>query len=143
MTILKRFAPHILLAGDVLSLLIFTYIGERDHELLDGENPLFRLLLVTFAFALPWVVAGWVLGAFPRGEALTARSLLLRSVNTWLVAVPLGVLVRAYLLGLQVIVRSFVVAGLVFIGLFLLGWRLAFVLIWLWLERRAREPKPA
>ncbi len=134
---LRRYTPFILLAGDVLALLLFVAVGQRDHDLVDVANPLGRLLLVTASFAAPWAIAGWLLGAFPRGEAVSARTLLARSLNTWLVAAPLGVLVRAYLLGLVVVTRMFLVAGLAFGGLFLFTWRAAFLLVWNWLDRRA------
>ena len=133
----RRYTPFILLAGDVLALLLFVAVGQRDHDLVDAANPLGRLLLVTASFVAPWAIAGWLLGAFPRSEAVSARMLLARSLNTWLVAAPLGVLVRAYLLGLVVVTRMFLVAGLAFGGLFLFIWRAAFLLVWSWLGRRA------
>lgn len=130
LSIHQRFIPLILLAGDLLVLLIFTYIGQRNHDLIDPRHPILGLLLTTGEFALPWAVAGWLLGAFPGGDSLTIRPLLTRSLNAWLVAAPLGLLLRAYILGRAVIPTTFFSITLGLGGAFILGWRLAFALIW-------------
>lgn len=130
LSIPQRFMPLILLAGDLLVLLIFTYIGQRTHNLIDPRHPILGLLLTTGEFALPWAVVGWVLGAFPGDDSLTIRPLLARSLNAWLVAAPLGLLLRAYILGRAVIPTSFFSVTLGLGGAFILGWRLAFTLIW-------------
>lgn len=127
---MPRFTPWILLAGDLIALFLFTYIGQRQHGLLAERQPLPGLLLTTGILAAPWVVAGWALGAFPRRGPLAVRSLLGRSLNAWLVAGPLAVLLRAYVLGRAVIPTTFVAVALGLGGAFLLGWRLVWALLW-------------
>lgn len=127
---LKRHTAWIVLTGDGLALLAFVAVGQRDHALVEAANPLGRLMLVTACFVFPWVVAGWRLGAFPAGDRVTARALFAHGLNTWLVAAPLGMLLRAFALGSVVIARAFILVGLGFGGLFLLAWRLIFW--WLW-----------
>ena len=127
---LKRFTPLLILLGDLIALLLFVYIGQRDHGLIDAENPLQGLLWASWAFALAWVIAAALLRALPDAATLSARALLANGLNAWLVAAPLGVLLRAYFLGRAVIPTSFLAATLAFGGLFVLGWRLLFVLLW-------------
>ena len=127
---LKRFTPLLILLGDLIALLLFVYIGQRDHGLVDAESPLQGLLGASWAFALAWVIAAALLRALPDAATLSGRALLANGLNAWLVAAPLGVLLRAYFLGRAVIPTSFLAATLAFGGLFVLGWRLLFVLLW-------------
>jgi len=136
----KYSAPLILLAGDLLAMILFIFFGQREHELINAANPIWGVLYSSAIFALPWAIAGWLLGAFPRADSLTARSLLTRSLNTWLVAAPLGLLLRSYALGRAVVPTAFITAALAFGGLFVLGWRIAFVVIWSLIARRNRAP---
>ncbi|MBI3176467.1 MAG: DUF3054 domain-containing protein [Chloroflexi bacterium] len=113
----------ILPAGDFAALTVFVFIGQRNHETLDA----LQLLLNVAAFGVPWVVAAWLVGAFrgdreghPYGRAFMARSL-----NAWLIAAPLGVILRALALGRAVIPTPFALVTLGLGGAFVLGWRLA------------------
>ncbi len=112
-----------------MAVALFVIVGQRDHNLINEANPVLGVLLTTVEFAGPWVVAAWLLGALPRGPGLTTRTLLLRSLNAWLVAAPLGVMLRSFFLA-RAIPAGFMLAALGFGGLFLLGWRLAFGLAW-------------
>ncbi|MBI3360256.1 MAG: DUF3054 domain-containing protein [Chloroflexi bacterium] len=133
---LSRFAPLILIAGDLLVLLLFIFAGQREHDLTDPVHPILGVLLTTGEFAVAWLVAGWLLGAFPKmgGEPedrpYGVRSLLGRSLNAWLVAAPQGVLIRAFFLKRAVIPTVFLGVTLGLGGMFLLGWRLVFALAW-------------
>jgi hypothetical protein len=135
-----RFTPLILLVGDLIAVVVFVVVGQRDHNLVNEANPALGVLLTTGEFALPWAVAGWLLGAFPRGdwETIKVAPTLARSLNTWLVSAPIGVLVRSYVLGRVVIPTVFLVATLGFGGLFVLGWRVVFALVWWRLDRNPR-----
>lgn len=125
---MRRFSV-LLIAGDVLALFLFVFIGQSNHELLDPAQPVAGLLLTTGVLALPWMIAGRWLGAFPGAAPSSVRTLMARSLNAWLVAAPLGLLLRAYVLGRAVIPTAFILAALGFGGAILLGWRLAFALI--------------
>jgi hypothetical protein len=138
-----RFAPLILLVGDLIAIVVFVVIGQRDHNLVNEGNPVLGVLITTAEFAVPWAVAGWLLGAFPRSDKLTVRSLLTRSLNTWLVAAPIGILIRSFALGRDVIPMMFLVAALGFGGTFVLGWRAVFAVVWWWVGRKEVSPRPA
>ena len=137
---LSPLAPLILLAGDVLILLAFVIVGQRDHNLVDPVHPVLGVLARTAEFAGPWLIAGWLLGAFKGPGDHEGRpyvvSLLARSLNAWLVAAPLGILARAFDLGHVTVIRIFMVITLSLGGALLLGWRLAFALIWGRLARK-------
>lgn len=124
----------ILLAGDLAALTVFVYIGQRNHETLDA----LRLLLNVAAFGVPWVVAAWLVGAFRgyTGEEESGHEgrpygwmFMTRSLNAWLIAAPLGVILRALVLGRAVIPTAFALVTLGLGGAFVLGWRLAFGLL--------------
>jgi len=127
---LKRFTPLLIVLGDLIALLLFVYIGQRDHGLVDAANQIQGLVWAGWAFALTWVIAAVLLRALPNAATLSARSLLANGLNAWLVAAPLGVLLRAYFLGRAVIPTSFLAATLGFGGLFVLGWRVFCLLLW-------------
>ena len=134
------FGSWLLAAGDVLALLLFVSVGQRDHDLVNPRFPLVGALGMTALFALPWLAAAWRLGALTRAEPRAALlSFLGRALNAWLVAAPLGVLLRSLVLRRAVIPVSFLLAALAFGGLFLLAWRAAF---WLAHGYAARQKQP-
>ena len=132
----------ILIAGDLLILIGFVFAGQREHNLTDSSNPLWRLALVAGAFAGPWLIAGWLLGAF-RLPAAGERGIrpysafLARGLNSWLVAAPLGALLRAFAIHEVIIVVIFLVVTLSLGGALLIAWRLAFALMWGRMKRSA------
>ena len=120
----------ILLAGDLVALMLFVYVGQRDHGTVNDAWPLLGILLSSWEFALLWIVAGWPLGAFPPAEEWTTRVLLTRPLLTWLVAAPLGLLLRALVLERLVIQTLFFAATLGFGIIFLFVWRMLFIFGW-------------
>lgn len=138
MTLRQNWQALLFIAGDLLALLAFVYIGQRDHGLVDAANPLWGVLWTAAPFALVWLPVGIWLDIFPRGVPVNPRSLLIRSLNAWLAAAPLGVVLRAFLLGRAVIPTSFLVATLGFGGLFVLGWRAIALVVWgMYVRRQA------
>ncbi len=135
-----RFVPFILLTGDVIALLLFVFAGQRDHELVDPNQPVVGVILAALPFLPAWIVAGAWLGAF-RFELDDHKgrpyAFLGRALNAWLVAAPIGIVLRALILGRAVIPTPFVIAATGFGGLFLLAWRVVFALGWRLLKNRA------
>lgn len=123
-----------LLAGDWLALALFVFLGQIDHDLL-GTYGLSRLLTTTIQLALPWTIIAPIMGAYRLGPDARRRSFLGRSLNAWLVAAPIALLLRAWLQGRTTIVVDFFLVTLGLGGGFLLGWR---VILLLWVSREQR-----
>ncbi|MEM9777922.1 MAG: DUF3054 domain-containing protein [Chloroflexota bacterium] len=119
----------VLIAGDLIALLLFVFIGQIQHGLLDDANPLLNVLNTAWIFALVWLIVGWFVGAFPSDEmAFTRRNLIDKSLNAWLITTLIGVVIRAFWIDSAVIFRSFAIATVVFGLLFLWAWRIPFLL---------------
>lgn len=137
MTVVRRRPRLVLLLGDLVMVALFVYIGQRDHDLVDAVNPVWGVLQSTLVFAVPWALAGWWLGAFPKAEAYAPRAFFSGSLNAWLVTTLLGLLLRSAVLNRAVLPTVFVWATLGFGALFVLGWRVVFAGLWWWSGRRA------
>jgi Protein of unknown function (DUF3054) len=123
-----------LIAGDLLAIFIFVFVGRETHDLAGQPNALLALALTVGEFWLPWLLVGWLGGAFgPPGDRL--RGFLARTGVAWLGAAPLGVLLRALVLGRDVIPPAFLAVTLGVGGAFVLAWRLVF-----WFVIRRRMP---
>lgn len=132
----RNSARWILLIGDLITLILFIIIGQRDHGTVNHIHPVLGVLSASWEFALVWLVVGWPLGAFPRVEEWTTRVLLTRPVTVWLAAAPLGLLLRSWTLHRLNIPTLFLAATLGFGLVFLLAWRLLFVWGWKTAVRR-------
>ena len=133
----KNFLPRILLLlGDLAAITLFVFIGQQDHGTTDPNNPLWGLLRASFPFLLTWVVVAVVVGAYPKRENISLKTLFLRGLNAWLIAAPLGLLLRAYLFNRGGIPAIFMLLTLLVGGAFVLIWRLLFGFMW---QRRHKE----
>jgi len=111
--------PLVLAAGDVLVLGLFVLLGERDHAISDPQ-PVLRWLITTAEFALPWLIVAWALGTY-RAE-LSTRTLLGKTITAWLIAAPLGALLRSFVNGSGAIASTFLVVTLCVGGIMLIAW---------------------
>ncbi len=124
-TLLGRYTSIILLIGDVIALLLFVLVGERQHDLSQSN-----FLTTALPFIVLWIIAGLLLDAFPQKAAVNARTIFGAAINTWLIVAPFGIFVRALLLNSAIILVPFFVAATGFSGLFILAWRLIFFTLW-------------
>jgi hypothetical protein len=120
--------PLILVAGDLIALTAFVLVGQADHNTVNLASPLLGALPNVLSLAVPWLVIGWILGAFPR-DNFQLQPFLARSLVAWIAAVPVGLVVRMLWLGRGGIPIMFLLVTLAAGGLFLLGWRLVYGLI--------------
>jgi hypothetical protein len=127
---MKRYASIILLLGDLIALSLFVLVGQREHETIDPTNPLPGLLPNIIAFAIPWTIAAWWLGALRIDESFRSAPFFARTLNAWFVAALFGLLLRSAILGRAVIPTMFIVATLGFGAVFLFMWRAVFRAIW-------------
>ena len=118
---------------DIASVVIFVVIGRASH--VKGES-LAGIASTSWPF-LCGLAAGWALSLAGRMRHRPAKSVVDYAIDVmpWPVAVwPAGVVVWVCTVGFGMVLRvvsgqgtaaAFIVVALVFLGLFLLGWRLA------------------
>jgi hypothetical protein len=141
---MKNWSRFILFAGDLVALILFVVVGQRDHELVNEQNPILGVIVSALYFAAPYLVAGILLRAFspPELDDRKGRPYMMffaRWFNAWLVAAPIGILIRSAVLGRAVIPTLFIVAGLGFGGLFMLAWRVLFALVVWWRSKQVSK----
>lgn len=137
---MKRSSNLILAAGDLLAVLAFVLVGQADHQTINAANPLLGALPNFAPLAATWLALAVLLRAYPRaGQQPALASFLGRSALAWVIAAPIGLVIRMVWLGRGGIPIPFLLVTLAAGGLFLLGWRLIYWLIWL---RPAKPPAP-
>jgi hypothetical protein len=114
-----------LAVGDVVALLVFTLIGLANHK--DGITAP-SVLKVMGPLVIVGALAAAALGTYRRPGIRTL-------IQTWLVTVPIAILIRKALFDTPATWRStgiFIGVALVFTLLFLLAWRFVarYVLKW-------------
>lgn len=133
---MKKSLTAILLAGDLIALLLFVLLGQADHGTINTSNPIAGALRNVVSLAVPWLVLAWLLRAYPRTTP-ALPGFLGRSALAWVIAAPIGLLIRMLWLGRGGIPIPFLLVTLAAGGLFLLGWRLIY---WLLFARPRRTP---
>lgn len=128
----SRAIPWWLAAGDWLVLLLFVFIGQRDHNI-TGAGAIPSLLTTTLSVAVPWTIVCVLLGGYRPDTAAGLWPWLGRVLTIWLIAAPLGLIIRALLRGQGAIPVPFILVMLGLGGLFMLAWR---ALAWWWHARR-------
>ncbi len=126
----------ILAVGDIIVLVLFTIIGQADHQTNDPNNPVGSLLLAGGPFIAAWLVVAFLYGAF-RADVFTPRVMFTRSLTAWLIAAPIGIILHSFALGRAVVPLNFILAAYGFGGLMVLGWRIIFAFIVQWRKRAA------
>ena len=127
-----------LLGGDLLVLVAFAVLGRRSH----GESAGLAAAGEVFGTALPFLVA-WLLtaplfGALGRPTGNPFAHGVGRTALTWLVALPIGLLLRALMIG-RWSPLSFAITTLLVNLVMLGGWRLLFVFFE---QQRAKRRDP-
>lgn len=129
---MKSTSNWLLAAGDLLALLAFVFVGQADHQTINTASPLVGALPNVVPLAAAWLLVAALLRAFPRpGQPLNLAGFLGRSAAAWVIAAPIGLVIRMLWLGRGGIPIPFLLVTLAAGGLFLLGWRLVFWLIFL------------
>jgi hypothetical protein len=131
----RRFAWGLAL-GDSAVLLAFVLLGLRTHETLSVPNASTRLAVTVGPLLLTWLLSAAALGAWRFPLPLRLRVVWGRSLAAWLVAAPLGLLLRALLSGSATLVVVFVLVTLSLGGTLLLAWRS--LALWLAYGRRSQ-----
>lgn len=121
----------LLVAGDVATFVLFAVIGRASHSEAAGLSAIVEVAKTAAPFALGWfVVAPW-LGAFSPAVATEPRQIVGRVALAWLLALPLGLVGRALLIGRGSPLSFAVVTFLVALAMLLI-WRVAYA----WVQGR-------
>lgn len=118
------------LALDALCVLVFVTLGRRNHE----EGTAVAGVLETAAPFLLALAAGWAAG-LTRSKAVQGLRF---GLWVWACTLIVGMVLRRFAFD-RGTATSFVVVATVFLGLFLLGWRLIAARVVPWGRRRAAD----
>ena len=121
----------LLAAGDALAFLIFSALGRASHSAAAGLDAILQIAETAAPFAISWYAVAPFAGVYRSEIAHQPRRMLARTALAWLLAWPLGLLLRA-LIRQTSIPLSFAVVTLITNMLLLLGWRGLFA----WLASR-------
>jgi DUF3054 family protein len=118
-----------LVAGDLVSFLVFATVGRRSHSETAGLAAAGQIARTALPFALGWFLVSPFAGAFRRDKTATPTRMLARTELAWLAAWPVTLLLRWALADDHQVPLSFaaviLIANAVFLGL----WRTAFALL--------------
>jgi len=118
----------LLVIGDALVFVIFTIIGMRSHK---ESLTLPSVLLTAAPFAIGWFVVSPFIGAFQRNVTRSVSKMSLRTVLSWLIAWPIGLILRG-IINQEIPPVSFAIVTLITNAVFLQLWRVPFA----WLSGR-------
>jgi hypothetical protein len=127
----SRRGAVLLAGGDLLAFLLFSAIGRASHSEAAGIDALAQIAETAAPFAIGWFVVAPLAGAFSAETISGPRRMLGRTALAWLLAWPVGLLLRA-LIRQASIPLSFAIVTLLTNMLILLSWRGAFA----WLSSR-------
>ena len=123
----RRIRPWVAAAADVAVVLVFVAIGRRSHGESESASGFFTTL---------WpFLAGLAVGAAVT-RLYAAPLAWRRAVPAWLLTVAVGLALRIGAVGHE-FKLSFAIVATSFLGLFLLGWRAAYVAV---ARRRPSRP---
>jgi hypothetical protein len=120
-----------LAAGDALAFMLFAAIGRASHSEAAGLDALLQVAETAAPFAIGWFAVAPFAGAFEAAVTARPRGMLARTALAWLIAWPIGLVLRA-LMRHTGIPATFAVITLLTNLCILLGWRGIFA----WLAAR-------
>ncbi len=123
----------LLIAGDVLAFLAFSALGRSSHGESAGLDAILQVVYTAAPFAIAWFVIAPISGAYRAEVIINLRRMLGRVAIAWLVAWPIGLILRALILE-RGIPLSFALVTLLTNMAILLIWRGTFT----WLAGRIK-----
>ncbi len=124
----------LLAVGDVAVFMLFAAIGRASHSEAAGFSAIAEVAQTAAPFALGWFIVSPWFGAFSADVVTHPRRMLGRTALAWLLALPIGLIARALMIGRGSPI-SFAIVTFITALLMLLCWRGVYA----WLaSRRAR-----
>lgn len=124
----KQIAP-LLIAGDILSFIVFSAIGRNSHGEAAGIGAILEVLKTAAPFMIGWFAVAPFTGALKNELLSQPSSLLKRTFLTLVIALPIGFALRALFLQ-RGIPMSFAIVASISNLILMLGWRGITALIW-------------
>jgi len=118
----------ILILGDLLALLAFVISGRLEHGLQINWN---ETMETAVPFIISWLAVASSVGLYKEKAVSTIPITFKTTLLVTIVAVPIGLFLRALYLDRDVPI-PFLVVALVFTAIFMVGWRTIFV----WVKRK-------
>jgi hypothetical protein len=112
----------VLALGDALVFLVFSWIGRSSHREPVGVGALSAVVGTAAPFLVAWFLVAPLMGAYRATPGTSQRAMLGRTARTWMIAGPLGLLLRAAILR-RGIPPSFALITLLTNLTLLLAWR--------------------
>lgn len=110
----------LLLAGDITALLVFAAIGRGNHG--EGESAV-GIVSTALPFIIGWITTAPFTGAFGEdARAADPFKAAPAAAKSWVVATPVGLLLRSVQKGYMAPV-PFIIVAMVATGVLLVGWR--------------------
>ncbi|MCL4832883.1 MAG: DUF3054 family protein [Caldilineaceae bacterium] len=131
----------VLVIGDLLMLLLFVVLGRISHGM--TSDWLINIARIATPFVVGWAITALAVGAYRPQLWHRSTDFLLRSAAAWLLGNGLAFLLRYFVMQDR-ITLPFALTSVAFTGLFLLVWRIAFLIWQTQIERRLhlRESSP-
>ncbi|HLZ23174.1 MAG TPA: DUF3054 domain-containing protein [Ktedonobacterales bacterium] len=115
-----------LVAGDIISFLVFAGVGRNTHHEASGLGAIARIATTAAPFALGWFLVSPFAGAFRRSLVGAPRRMLVRTELAWLAAWPVALVLRWAFAPDHRVPLSFAIVVLIANAVFLGIWRLLF-----------------
>jgi hypothetical protein len=91
----------VLVAGDLISFLIFAGVGRQSHHEATGLGALGQVALTAVPFAAGWFIIAPLVGAFRRNTTASTPAMLRRTGLAWLAAWPVTLVLRWVFTGMR------------------------------------------
>jgi hypothetical protein len=117
----------VLIGGDLLTLLLFTWVGRSSHTLPGSD--IIAALMTAAPFVISWFALAPWFGLFQAQISQAWQKFVPRILIVWLIGGPLAGLLRALFLGRPIpegIIPIFVIITMIVASLFMLIWRLGY-----------------
>eukprot|EP00536_Pseudo-nitzschia_multiseries_P001061 jgi/Psemu1/300497/fgenesh1_kg.13_\ len=89
----------VLSAIDAASLLVFAGIGKASHSAVDGSLDPLAVLATAFPFLVSWFLVAPLVGSYKPDATKDVPSAAAQSARAWIIAVPLGCVLRGLIKG--------------------------------------------
>jgi hypothetical protein len=118
----------LLLLGDLIGFLVFAAIGRRSHGEAAGLAALAEVATTAAPFIGGWLIAAPLVGAYNASNSTDPITIARRTALAWLVALPIGAILRALMIG-RFSPPSFYVVTFLVVLVILCGWRATFAFV--------------